>query len=74
MTRLLTAGLVKRQDGRYFLGAYGNVIHDAQPNALENYWKPKAIDSLVTNDDDNNLSKKEGCDYQIKEVPFSTRL
>jgi hypothetical protein len=74
MTRLLTAGLVKRQDGRYFPSAYAKVIYDAQPNALENYWKPKAIDSLVTNDDDNNLPKEEGRDYQIKEVPFLTRL
>ena len=50
---LLKAGLVKRQKGRYLLTAFGKVIYTAQmnleakiENALDNYWKLKAIDSL----------------------------
>jgi predicted transcriptional regulator len=53
MSRLLQAGLVKRQKGRYLLTAFGKVIYSAQmnleakiENALNNYWKLKAIDSL----------------------------
>ena len=53
MSRLLQAGLVKRQKGRYLLTAFGKVIYGAQmnletkiENALDNYWKLKAIDSL----------------------------
>jgi len=44
---------VKRQKGRYLLTAFGKVIYSAQvnletkiENALTNYWKLKAIDSL----------------------------
>jgi predicted transcriptional regulator len=53
MSRLVQAGLVKRQKGRYLLTAFGKVIYSAQmnleskiENALDNYWKLKAIDSL----------------------------
>jgi hypothetical protein len=49
----MKAGLVKRQNGRYLLTAFGKVIYSAQidletkiENALNNYWKLKAIDSL----------------------------
>jgi hypothetical protein len=49
----MQAGLVKRQKGRYILTAFGKVIYSAQmnleakiENALTNYWKLKAIDSL----------------------------
>ena len=53
MSSLIKAGLVKRQKGRYLLTAFGKVIYSAQidleakiENALNNYWKLKAIDSL----------------------------
>lgn len=53
MSSLIKAGLVKRQKGRYLLTAFGKVIYRAQAdletkieNALNNYWKLKAIDSL----------------------------
>jgi predicted transcriptional regulator len=53
MSCLIKAGLVKRQKGRYLLTAFGKVIYNAQvnletkiENALANYWKLKAIDSL----------------------------
>jgi hypothetical protein len=49
MTRMLKAGLVKRQKGRYFVTAFGKVIYDAHRllvSALKNHWKLKAIDSL----------------------------
>ena len=53
MSCLIKAGIVKRQKGRYLLTAFGKVIYNAQvnletkiENALTNYWKLKAIDSL----------------------------
>ena len=53
MSSLIKAGLVKRQKGRYLLTAFGKIIYSAQvdletkiENALNNYWKLKAVDSL----------------------------
>jgi len=53
MANLLKAGLVKRQNGRYLLTSFGKIISSAQmnlevkiDNALDNYWKLKAIDSI----------------------------
>ena len=82
ISRLIKAGLVKRQNGRYFLTAFGKVIYDAQRllgNAVKNYWKLKAIDSLgVAND--NNMPKEERKriieeligNRQIKDILLST--
>jgi Mn-dependent DtxR family transcriptional regulator len=49
ISRLQKTGLVKRQNGRYFLTAFGKVIYDSQRLlgiAIKNYWKLRAIDSL----------------------------
>jgi hypothetical protein len=53
MSSLIKADLVKRQKGRYLLTAFGKLIYSAQlgletkiENALNNYWKLKAVDSL----------------------------
>lgn len=82
ISRLTKAGLVKRQKGRYFVTAFGRVIYDAQRllgNALKNYWKLKAIDSLgVANDD--KVPKEERMKIidlmignpQIKEILLSS--
>lgn len=66
MSLLVQNGLVKRQRGRYLLTAFGKVIYSAQlnleariENALNNYWKLKAIDSLDVSsyprEEDNNV-------------------
>jgi hypothetical protein len=53
MSILLKAGLVRRYKGRYFLTAFGKVVYNARMNfetkiedAINNYWKLKAIDFL----------------------------
>jgi predicted transcriptional regulator len=49
MSRLMKAGLIRRKNGKHTLTAFGKVIYDAQitiENAINNYWKLKAIDSL----------------------------
>ena len=54
MSRLMKAGLVKRRNGKHNLTAFGRVIYDTQitiENAINNYWKLKAIDSLEMSDD-----------------------
>ncbi|MDQ6862711.1 MAG: hypothetical protein M3044_02685 [Thermoproteota archaeon] len=81
ITRLVKAGLVKRQKGRYFLTSFGIVIYDAQRllgNAVKNYWKLKAIDSLGGATDDsipkeerNKIIDKMINNQQIKEILLS---
>lgn len=47
--KMVQCGLVKRKDNKYLLTALGRVMYDAQAtieNALSNYWKIHAIDSL----------------------------
>ena len=84
ISRLIKAGLVKRQKGKYFLTAFGKVIYDSQKllgTAVKNYWKLKAIDSLgVAND--NKIPTEERTKIidlmignpQIKEILLSTNF
>ena len=49
MSSLVKAGLVKRKNGKYTLTTFGKVIYDSvatMENAINYYWKLKAIDSL----------------------------
>lgn len=59
LSRMTKAGLVRKKSGKYLLTAFGKVVYDAQStvdNALTNYWKLKAIDSLEMS---NELPKEE---------------
>jgi predicted transcriptional regulator len=51
---LIQCGLIKRKDRNYFLTALGRVMYDSQitiENAIRDYWKLKAIDSIrITRD------------------------
>jgi predicted transcriptional regulator len=55
MASLMNAGLVKRKNGKYTLSALGKVIYYSSvatiENAVTNYWKLKAIDSLEMSKD-----------------------
>src|SRR5918911_4815900 len=50
MSILMKAGLIKREEGKYTLTAFGRIIYHtalaAMENAVNNYWKVKAIESL----------------------------
>ena len=51
MDRLYRQGLLVRKGGRYYLTTLGKVLYELQITlgvALDNYWKLKAIDSLLT--------------------------
>jgi predicted transcriptional regulator len=85
ITRLVKAGLVKRQKGRYFLTSFGMVIYDAQRllgNAVKNYWKLKAIDSFGVANEEDSMPKEERNkiidqmirNQQIKEILLSTKF
>jgi hypothetical protein len=50
MSKMTKAGIVKRKSGRYNLTTFGKVVYDAQvtiENAVNNYWKLKAVDSII---------------------------
>jgi predicted transcriptional regulator len=54
MSKLSKAGLIKRKNGKHTLTAFGRVIRDTHltiENAMNNYWKLKAIDSLEMSND-----------------------
>ena len=54
---LTKAGLIRRNNGIYSLTSLGKVTHSAQSligEAVNNYWKLKAIDSIESSDLNNN--------------------
>jgi predicted transcriptional regulator len=76
LSGLAHCGLIKRKDNKYFLTTLGKVIYDAQAtieNALKNYWKLKAIDSLgvgegTPTEDQKKLTETLINDQQIKNI------
>ncbi|HEX2170115.1 MAG TPA: hypothetical protein VHF65_07440 [Nitrososphaera sp.] len=59
LSRMTKAGLVRRKNGKYILTAFGKIVYESMvtiENALNNYWKLKAIDSLETS---NEVPKEE---------------
>ena len=59
LSRMTKAGLVRRKNGRYILTTFGKIVFESKvtiENALTNYWKLKAIDSLETS---NEVPKEE---------------
>ena len=82
MSRLTKAGLVNRQNGIYFVTAFGRVVYYAQRllgSPVNNYWKLKAIDSLGVAYDDKapREERMKIIDLvignpQIKEILLST--
>jgi hypothetical protein len=78
MSRMTKVGLIQRKHGRYFLTSLGKVTYQAQTmieNALTDYWKLKAIDSLDSSTS-TGLSQEEYDkilntlidDHQIKQI------
>jgi hypothetical protein len=53
MSRMIKIGLVKRKNGKYSLTSLGKVVHESGriiEEALKEYWKLRAIDSIQTFD------------------------
>ena len=55
MSTLMKAGLINKEEGKYTLTAFGRIIYHislaAMENAVNNYWKLKAIESLKKSKD-----------------------
>jgi hypothetical protein len=51
----MKAGLINKEEGKYTLTAFGGIIYHislaAMENAVSNYWKLKAIESLKKSKD-----------------------
>jgi predicted transcriptional regulator len=59
LSRMTRTGLVRKKNGKYILTTFGKIVYESQTtveNALNNYWKLKAIDSLETS---NELPQEE---------------
>ena len=59
LSRMTRTGLVRRRNGKYVLTTFGKIVYESKvtvENALNNYWKLKAIDSLETS---TELPKEE---------------
>lgn len=69
MSRLMKVGLIKRRNGRHTLTAFGKIIFDTQltiENAINSYWKLKAIDSLEISNDLPSEERKKLIDSLIE--------
>ena len=54
LSRMTRMGLVKRKNGKYVLTSFGKIVYESKltlENALNNYWKLKAIDSIETSNE-----------------------
>jgi hypothetical protein len=59
ISKLVKVDLVVRRNGKYFLTSLGKIVYDAQKmigNAIGDYWKLKAVDTLEITD---QLPKEE---------------
>jgi predicted transcriptional regulator len=72
---LMDVGLIKRDQGRYILTAFGKVVYEAHMTihrSLLYYWKLKAIDSIQTTDiseqDFSTLVDALIDNYQLKDI------
>jgi hypothetical protein len=62
ISRLRKAHLIRKEPGKYYLTAFGIVVYDARmvvENAINNYYKLAAVDSLVFSDSNNMLSLED---------------
>jgi hypothetical protein len=72
---MMAAGLIKRKSGRYYLTPFGKVIYCCimiAKNALEDYYKLKAVESIegsgFPNEEFDNLINALIDNQQVKEI------
>jgi hypothetical protein len=62
MSRLISTGLITRDNGAYFPTAFGRVVHYSQSlteTATKNYWKLRAVDSVLNPKEDYKIPEEE---------------
>jgi hypothetical protein len=82
MSKLTKAGLIKRIQGKYTLTTFGKVVYHHQikiENAVNNYWKLKALDSIVALDRLPTEERKKFIydlinDQEIKDILVSDKI
>jgi hypothetical protein len=63
MSAMITAGLITRRNGRYFLTSVGKIVHEAQMligRAQQDYWKLRAIDAIEYCNDALTFEQRDG--------------
>jgi predicted transcriptional regulator len=77
MSRLMKVGLIKRKNGKHTLTAFGKVIYETQitiQNAINSYWKLKAVDSLEMSNDLPVEERKKLIDNLIENINIREML
>jgi hypothetical protein len=77
MSRLTKIGIVKRKSGEHFLTAFGMVVFEAQATirkAVENNWKLKAIDSIISTHEISTEERKKLLDTLMDDSQIKTLL
>ncbi len=62
MANLTRAGLIGKDKARYSVTSFGRVVHHSlslTETAIDNYWKLKAVDSVLNSKEDHNLPEEE---------------
>jgi hypothetical protein len=62
MARLISTGLITKENGAYILTAFGRVVHYSQyltEAATKNYWKLSAVDSVLDSMEDYKIPEEE---------------
>ena len=62
MANLTKAGLIGKDKARYSVTSFGRVVHHSlllTETAIDNYWKLKAVDSVLNSKEDHNLPEEE---------------
>lgn len=75
MPKLVDAGLVRKQNGKYLLTEFGNAIYYAYidfekiiEKVLANYWRPQAIDALDSREQREYIITSLIDDQEIKNL------
>ena len=83
MSKLIGTGLISRLSGRYHLTSLGKIVYYAQNligNAVKDYWKLKALDSLhvsksqIPAEEHNRIIDAIIDNQKIKEVVLVRRV
>jgi predicted transcriptional regulator len=69
LNQLINVGLVTRKSSNYFLTSFGKVVYEFHlliGQAIESYWKLKAIDSIESSIPDSSEQRKNLIDTLIE--------
>lgn len=71
MSRFVRIGIVKRKNSKYYLTAFGIIVHDSEEivrRAVDSLWKLKAIDSIDLSDEISTHERKKLLDSLVEDI------